>query len=140
MTTPTTPAADAAQHREIVSRLQDEADQARNDGANDIAQLLDDAVAHIQQRALEFLSAEAQADERESALVAERDALRAIVNLALAFTEANDRGDKIGQEIEDGGFEDDLFEVSDQADVDYNQTKADLFAACRALAAPAVEG
>lgn len=77
MTTPATPAADAAQHREIVSRLQDEADQARNDGANDIAQLLDDAVAHIQQRALEFLSAEAQADERESALVADRDALRA---------------------------------------------------------------
>lgn len=79
MTTPTTPAADAAIHRNIVLRLNDEADLCRNDGANDIAALLDDAAKHIQTRALEFLSAEAQADERESALVAERDAYKAMV-------------------------------------------------------------
>jgi hypothetical protein len=77
MTASTTPAAEATQHRDIVSRLQDESDICRSDGAGDIAQLLDDAVTHIQQRALEFLSAEGQAMEREGALIAERDQLRA---------------------------------------------------------------
>lgn len=77
---PTTPAADAVQLRDILIRLHDEADLCRNDGADDIAQLLDDAVKHIQTRALEFLSAEGQATARESALVAERDALRAAMD------------------------------------------------------------
>ena len=34
-------------HTDLISRLQDEADLCRNDGANDIAALLDEAVAAL---------------------------------------------------------------------------------------------
>ncbi len=37
-------------HTDLISRLQDEADLCRNDGANDIAALLDEAVAALRDR------------------------------------------------------------------------------------------
>ena len=85
----------------LVERLQDEADLCRNDGADDIAALLDEAVAEIR-GLMQTLRDEldenlrlrelggALPDENITAmterLIRERDSLRAAINEALPFT------------------------------------------------------
>lgn len=69
-----------------------------------------------------------------------------IVELACAFTDANDRGDAAGAALErlpDAKHDAEttsLMQESEAADVDYNRFKAELFVACRtamAFASPA---
>ena len=64
----------------LVARLRDEADLCRNDGATDIANLLDEAAAEIE-RLQKLLNLQQQSYEREIALevAAERERLRALV-------------------------------------------------------------
>jgi hypothetical protein len=61
--------------------------------------------------------------------------LVALAKLAAQFTEANDLGDDLSERLDSGDIdseeEDRLLESSDQADIDYNATKAALFGSVR---------
>jgi len=98
------------------------------------------AATREQQHALELLSLEGQAMEREGALIAERDQLRAVAHVAIAWAHASDIAATAADLAEESDFDPELVEASTKADEAFQAAEVDLFEACRALAAPAVEG
>lgn len=146
MTTPATPAADAVIRSkplyfavlecphvivadEIV--LSFDSKQPGHNALNQLSRRMESASAALaQQHALQIISLEAQADERESALVAERDALRAALDNKAAIL------DEIREVI---GWGDAspvttikrLFAERDQLRVELNKCKAALVTSVR---------